>query len=82
MLCSELACAADIDAAMVHGYRHPVGLLRLTDMAGLDVRLAIARYLHQALGASQFAPPKLLQDMARDGLLGKKSGKGFYCWDE
>ena len=46
-------------------------------MAGLDVRLAIARYLHQALGASQFAPPKLLQDMARDGLLGKKSGKAF-----
>ncbi len=74
--------AADIDAAMVHGYRHPIGPLRLTDLVGLDVRLAIAQYLHEKLGSSQFEPPKLLQEMVRDGLLGKKSGKGFYCWKE
>ena len=82
MLEQGVASAADIDAAMVHGYRHPIGPLRLTDLVGLDVRLAIANYLHQKLGSSQFEPPKLLQEMVRDGLLGKKSGKGFYCWKE
>ena len=82
MLEHGVASAADIDAAMVHGYRHPIGPLRLTDLVGLDVRLAIANYLHQKLGSSQFEPPKLLQEMVRDGLLGKKSGKGFYCWKE
>ncbi len=82
MLEQGVASAADIDAAMVHGYRHPIGPLRLTDLVGLDVRLAIAQYLHKKLGSSQFEPPKLLQEMVRDGLLGKKSGKGFYCWKE
>ena len=82
MLEQRVASAADIDAAMVHGYRHPIGPLRLTDLVGLDVRLAIAQYLHEKLGSSQFEPPKLLQEMVRDGLLGKKSGKGFYCWKE
>ena len=82
MLEQGVASAADIDAAMVHGYRHPIGPLRLTDLVGLDVRLAIAKYLHEKLGSSQFEPPKLLQEMVRDGLLGKKSGKGFYCWKE
>ncbi len=82
MLEQGVASAADIDAAMVHGYRHPIGPLRLTDLVGLDVRLAIAQYLHEKLGSSQFEPPKLLQEMVRDGLLGKKSGTGFYCWKE
>ncbi len=82
MLEQGVASASDIDAAMVHGYRHPIGPLRLTDLVGLDVRLAIAQYLHEKLGSSQFEPPKLLQEMVRDGLLGKKSGKGFYCWKE
>ena len=82
MLEQGVASASDIDAAMVHGYRHPIGPLRLTDLVGLDVRLAIAQYLHEKLGSSQFEPPKLLQEMVRDGLLGKKSGKGFYSWKE
>ena len=82
MLEQGVASAADIDAAMVHGYRHPIGPLRLTDLVGLDVRLAIAQYLHEKLGSSQFEPPKLMQEMVSDGLLGKKSGKGFYCWKE
>ena len=82
MLEQGVASAADIDAAMVHGYRHPIGPLRLTALVGLDVRLAIAQYLHEKLGSSQFEPPKLLQEMVSDGLLGKKSGKGFYCWKE
>ncbi len=51
MLEQGVASAADIDAAMVHGYRHPIGPLRLTDLVGLDVRLAIAQYLHEKLGS-------------------------------
>jgi len=77
-----VASAQDIDNAMVHGYKHPMGPLRLTDLVGLDVRLAIAEYLHRELGSEQFRPPALLQTMVAEGKLGKKSGQGFYRWDE
>jgi 3-hydroxybutyryl-CoA dehydrogenase len=79
MLEDEVASAADIDRAMVLGYRHPIGPLRLTDLVGLDVRLAIARYLEQMLG-ERFTPPKLLISMVEAGRLGKKSGEGFFVW--
>jgi 3-hydroxybutyryl-CoA dehydrogenase len=81
MLESGVAAAADIDKAMVLGYRHPMGPLELTDVIGLDVRLDIARTLEKAYG-DRFSPPKLLRDMVADGKLGKKSGEGFYRWDE
>ncbi|WP_214322651.1 3-hydroxyacyl-CoA dehydrogenase family protein [Nonomuraea sediminis] len=71
----------DIDAAMVLGYRHPVGPLRLTDLVGLDVRLAIAEYLSGELG-DRFSPPRLLREMVGDGLLGRKTGQGFYTWTQ
>jgi 3-hydroxybutyryl-CoA dehydrogenase len=77
-----VASAADIDTAMVLGYRHPVGPLRLTDLVGLDVRLDIARYLHETLGAESFRPPQILVRMVQDGRLGRKSGGGFYDWTE
>ena len=77
-----VATAEDIDRAMTLGYNHPVGPLRLTDLVGLDVRLAIARYLHQALGDERFAPPALLERMVAEGKLGKKSGQGFYAWPD
>jgi len=80
MVEEEVASAEDIDRAMVLGYRHPMGPLRLTDLVGLDVRLDIARYLHRELGGERFRPPVLLEDMVRDGKLGKKSGEGFYRW--
>lgn len=69
----------DIDRAMVLGYRHPVGPLRLTDIVGLDVRLDIARNLTSAYG-ERFAPPPLLERLVEEGRLGKKSGHGFYRW--
>ena len=72
-----VACAQDIDNAMVLGYKHPVGPLALTDIVGLDVRLGIAEYLEKELGP-RFAPPQLMRDMVERGELGKKSGKGFY----
>jgi 3-hydroxybutyryl-CoA dehydrogenase len=75
-----VASAQDIDAAMVLGYKFPVGPLRLTDIVGLDVRLGIADYLHSTLG-ERFAPPQLMRDMVARGQLGRKSGKGFYDWD-
>ena len=73
---------ADIDKAMVLGYRHPMGPLRLTDLVGLDVRLGIARYLHESLGSEAFRPPALLERMVAQGRLGKKAGRGFYDWDD
>lgn len=75
-----VAEAADIDAAMVLGYKFPVGPLRLTDIVGLDVRLGIAEYLESTLG-SRFAPPQLLRDMVERGELGRKAGRGFYAYD-
>jgi 3-hydroxybutyryl-CoA dehydrogenase len=76
----EVASAEDIDKAMTLGYRHPIGPLRLTDLVGLDVRLAIAEHLHRTLGSSAFEPPRLLREMVEKGKLGKKSGQGFYTW--
>ena len=75
-----VASAADIDKAMELGYRHPMGPLKLTDLVGLDVRLDIARYLHEKLGAEHYRPPQILERMVSEGRLGKKSGQGFYDW--
>ena len=74
-----VASAEDIDAAMMLGYKHPVGPLKLSDIVGLDVRLGIARYLEEHLGP-RFAPPDILINLVAAGNLGRKSGKGFYDW--
>ncbi|WP_431280464.1 3-hydroxyacyl-CoA dehydrogenase family protein [Leifsonia poae] len=76
-----VATPEDIDAAMVLGYAHPVGPLKLTDLVGLDVRLGIAEYLRDRLGA-RFEPPELLRRMVADGHLGRKAGRGFYEWPD
>ncbi|MGV9210631.1 3-hydroxyacyl-CoA dehydrogenase family protein [Micromonospora sp. RB23] len=80
MVADQVASPADIDKAMVLGYRHPIGPLELTDLVGLDVRLDIARTLQAAYG-DRFAPPELLVEMVAAGRLGKKSGHGFYRWE-
>jgi len=80
MLEQGVASAEDIDTAMVLGYRHPVGPLKLTDMVGLDVRLHIGEYLARELGNPAFEPPALMREMVEAGKLGKKSGQGFYDW--
>lgn len=79
MLEEGVASAADIDRAMELGYRHPMGPLRLTDLVGLDVRLAIAEHLASELGP-RFEPPALLRQLVADGHLGKKTGRGFHEW--
>ena len=76
-----VASAPDIDLAMELGYNHPVGPLRLTDIVGLDVRLAIAEHLHGVLGEETYRAPELLRRMVAEGKLGKKSGEGFYRWE-
>jgi 3-hydroxybutyryl-CoA dehydrogenase len=80
MLEQAVASAEDIDKAMTLGYRHPMGPLRLTDLVGLDVRLAIAEHLHAELGAEAFRPPEILRRLVAEGRLGKKTGRGFYEW--
>jgi 3-hydroxybutyryl-CoA dehydrogenase len=80
MLEEGVASAEDIDKAMVLGYRHPLGPLRLTDLVGLDVRLNIGTYLAEALGNPAFEPPALLRQKVAEGKLGKKTGEGFYRW--
>jgi 3-hydroxybutyryl-CoA dehydrogenase len=79
MLEQGVASAEDIDTAMKLGYRHPMGPLELTDLVGLDVRLAILEHLHKELG-EQFRPPALLRQLVRAGKLGRKSGEGFYTY--
>jgi 3-hydroxybutyryl-CoA dehydrogenase len=68
----------DIDRALELGYGHPMGPLKLTDLVGLDIRLAIAEYLYRELGTETFRPPQLLKKMVRAGKLGRKTGEGFY----
>lgn len=75
-----VASPEEIDKAMTLGYGHPVGPLRLTDLVGLDVRLAIAEHLHRELGGQVFEPPQILRRMVAEGRLGRKSGQGFYEW--
>ncbi|MGW6444566.1 3-hydroxyacyl-CoA dehydrogenase family protein [Lentzea sp. NPDC055074] len=79
MVEENVASAADIDTGMKLGYRWPMGPLELTDLVGLDVRLAIAENLAAELGP-RFEPPALLRDKVARGELGKKSGQGFFTW--
>ncbi len=81
MLEQGVAGVVEIDTAMKLGYGHPMGPLMLTDWVGLDVRLAISEHLYRNLDSSVFAPPDLLRRMVRAGFLGKKSGTGFYEWE-
>lgn len=82
MVEAGVASPTDIDKAMMLGYRHPMGPLKLTDLVGLDIRLDIAEYLHRTLESEAFRPPNLLKRMVAEGKLGKKTGEGFYRWDK
>lgn len=82
MLEQGVASAKDIDTAMELGYNHPLGPLKLTDLVGLDVRLSIAEYLHRELGSEIFQPPAILRQLVSEGKLGKKTGEGFYQWND
>jgi 3-hydroxybutyryl-CoA dehydrogenase len=80
MLSDGVASAADIDKAMVLGYRHPMGPLELTDLVGLDVRRDILLNLQESFNDDSYAPHPLLEKLVAAGELGKKTGKGIYDW--
>lgn len=81
MLESGFATAEHIDVGMVEGCHHPMGPLALTDLIGLDTTLAVAQSLYEEFKEPLYAPPPLLSRMVEAGLLGRKSGRGFYTYD-
>ena len=78
MLESGFATAADIDTGMVEGCAHPMGPLALADLIGLDTTMAVAESLYAEFKEPLFASPPLLSRMVEAGLLGRKTGRGFY----
>ena len=77
-----VASAEDVDTAMKLGANHPIGPLALGDMIGLDGVLAIMEVLQAETGDSKYRPHPLLRKMVRGGLLGVKSGRGFFTYEK
>jgi 3-hydroxybutyryl-CoA dehydrogenase len=77
-----LATPEDIDAGARLGLNHPMGPLELADFIGLDTVLAISEVLHRDFGDDKYRPAVLLRNLVAAGWLGKKSGRGFYVYDE
>jgi 3-hydroxybutyryl-CoA dehydrogenase len=76
-----LATAEDIDRGMVKGCAHPMGPLALADLIGLDTVLGVAETLYAEHREQLYAPPPLLQRLVAAGLMGRKSGRGLYSYD-
>lgn len=77
-----LSTAEDIDAGARLGLNHPMGPLELADLIGLDTVLSIAEVLHREFGDSKYRAPTMLRNLVAAGWLGKKSGRGFYQYDD
>jgi len=82
LLMEGVAKPEDIDTAMKLGCNHPMGPFELMDLVGLDIVLAIAETLYQETGDPKFRPAPLLRKMVRAGLLGRKTGRGFYTYQK
>ena len=78
---SGFASKEDIDSGMTLGCAHPMGPLALADLVGLDTVLAVAESLYDEFRDPGSVPPALLNRMVEAGLLGRKSGQGFYSYD-
>lgn len=80
MVESGLATAEVIDQGMTQGCAHPLGPLKLADLIGLDTTVSIAEAMYEEFKEPLYAPPPLLLRMVEGGLLGKKTGRGFYTY--
>ena len=80
MMESGFATAEDIDEGLVRGAAHPQGPLALADLIGLDTTKAVAESLYEEFKEPLYAPPPLLARMVDAGLLGRKTGRGFYTY--
>ncbi len=78
MVESGFATAEHIDAGMVKGCNHPMGPLALVDLIGLDTTMAVAESMYEEFKEPLYAPPPLLCRMVDAGLLGRKTGRGFF----
>ena len=77
-----VATKEEIDLIVKKGIGFPIGPFELGDFIGLDVGLDVIRYVHEELGDAYYTPPRILKELVRAGKLGRKTGEGFYRYDD